>query len=261
LDAKEQFFDFAAEVGLTKHLGGHEATGELVALCHIGPGSYVLDVGCGAGTTACHLAREYGCRVIGVDISGGMVQRSRERAARERLQDKVAFRVADAQDLPFDDHLFDAVLTESVTAFPKDKQRAVCEYARVTRPGGYVGLNESTWRQDPPPPEVVAWAGWDLGSSVTPLSGGEWVALLEGAGLGEIVVREYPVEVRDELRGLVKRYGCRGMLGIYGRMLRLYARNPAYRAFLKKVRQEGIKPDNLEDYFGYGVYVGRKPAT
>jgi len=80
------------------------------------------------------------------------VERSRESAQRENVTDKVEFRIADAQNLPFEDAVFDAVITESVTAFLEDKQKAVCEYARVTRPGGYVGLKV------PPPPEIMAWA-------------------------------------------------------------------------------------------------------
>jgi hypothetical protein len=48
---QQHFFDFAAEVGLTKHLGGLAATEQLVALCHIDQGTYVLDVGCGAVVT------------------------------------------------------------------------------------------------------------------------------------------------------------------------------------------------------------------
>ncbi len=41
-------------------------------------------------------------------------------------------------------------------------------------------------------------------------------------------------------------------------MLSLYARYPAYRRFVKKVRKEGVAPENLDDYFGYGLYVGGK---
>jgi len=139
------FFDFAADVGLTKHIGGIEATEALIELCHVSKGSYVLDVGSGVGATPCFLAKKHGCQVVGVDISEKMVERSRERAHREKVSDRVEFRVADAQDLPFDDDLFDAVFTESVTAFPDDKQKAVNEYVRVTKIGGYVGLNETTW--------------------------------------------------------------------------------------------------------------------
>jgi hypothetical protein len=105
---------------------------------------------------------------------------------------------------------------------------------------------------------VVAWAGQDLGASVKPLTSEEWVGLLEGAGLGEIVVRTRPVNPKNEVRGLLQRYGCRGMLGVYGRILSLYVRNPAYRRFLKQVRETGVAPKNLTEYFGYGLYVGRK---
>jgi hypothetical protein len=51
--SKKTVFDFAAQVGLTKHMGGLEATDEIVAQCHIGAGKLILDVGCGVGMTAC----------------------------------------------------------------------------------------------------------------------------------------------------------------------------------------------------------------
>ncbi|MGB3906164.1 MAG: class I SAM-dependent methyltransferase [Anaerolineae bacterium] len=258
MDKKPTFFDFAAEVGLTKHLGGLGSTEELIELCHISEGQYVLDVGCGAGVTPCFIARRYGCRVVGVDISEGMIERSKERAKSEGLADRVEFRVADAEDLPFEDDLFDAVITESVTAFPEDKQRAVNEYVRVTKPGGYVGLNESAWLKVPPPPEVVAWASQDLGGNVKPLTSDAWAGLLEGAGLREITVRTYEIDTQDEARGILRRYGYRGMLGVLCRILSLYVRSPAYRRFVKEVREGGFTPENLDEYFGYGLYVGRK---
>ena len=51
------FFDFAAKVGLTKHIGGIAATEVLIDLCHIGKDSYILDVGCGVGATPCFIAK------------------------------------------------------------------------------------------------------------------------------------------------------------------------------------------------------------
>jgi ubiquinone/menaquinone biosynthesis C-methylase UbiE len=257
-ESEQHFFDFAAEVGLTKHMGGLEATEELIELCQIGEDSHVLDVGCGAGQTSCYIAKRYGCSVVGVDISDRMIERSRERAKREGVADRVEFRVADAQDLPFEDDLFDAVITESVTAFPEDKQRAVKEYARVTKPGGYVGLNESTWLKVPPPPEMVAWASQDLGAHVKPLTSDDWAGLLEGAELTVKTVNVREVRVREEARGLVTRYGYGGMFRSAYRGLVMYAKNPAYRKFVKEVRKGGVTPDNLEEYFGYGLYVGKK---
>ena len=258
MEDQQTFFDFAAEAGLTKHFGGLEGTEELAGLCHIGEGAYVLDVGCGVGGTPCFLAKRYGCRVVGVDLRARMLERSEERARRDGVADRVEFRVADAQDLPFADDLFDAVISESVTTFPEDKQRAVNEYARVTRSGGYVGLAESTWLKAPPPPELIAWASQDVGACVQPLTSDEWVGLLETAGLQDITVRIHPVDVKNETRLLLRRYGYGGMIGSMLRAMVMYVRNPAYRAFVKSVREGGVIPKNLDEYFGYGLYVGRK---
>jgi SAM-dependent methyltransferase len=258
MDNEQTFLDFAAEVGFTKQFGGLKGTEELAGLCHIGAGSYVLDVGCGAGVTPCYLAKRYACRVVGVDIRAKMVERSEERARREGVAERVEFRVADAQDLPFEDDLFDAVITESATAFPEDKQRAANEYVRVTRPGGYVGLAESTWLKVPPPPELIAWISQDVGTCVQPLAADDWLGLLENAGLGGITVRLHPVDAKNEAKLVLRRYGYGGMIGTWLRMLVMYIRNPAYRRFLKGVRDGGLVPENLTEYFGYGLYVGRK---
>lgn len=74
----------------------------------------------------------------------------------------------------------------------------------------------------------------------------------------EIVVRTYKINTPNEARGILRRYGCRGMLGVLGRTLALYAKNPAYRRFVREQREGGGTPENLEEYFGYGIYIGRK---
>jgi arsenite methyltransferase len=258
VESQPTFFDFAAEVGLTKHFGGLEGTQMLVELCQIKPNSYILDVGSGAGVSPCSLAKHYGCRVVGVDIRGRMIERSEERAQREGVADQVKFRVADAQDLPFDVGQFDIVITESVTSFPKNKQLAVNEYARVVRSDGYVGLAEFTWLKVPPPQELIDWVSQDVGACVQPLTADERTGLLQNAGLQDIITQLYPVDAKQETRLLLKRYGIGGMLGNILRAVRLYVQNPAYRDFVKRVNQGGIVPDNITDYFGYGMYVGRK---
>ena len=53
-------------------------------------------------------------------------------------------------DLPFEADRFDAVIVESVLAFVDDKPRAIRECIRVTKPGGYVGLNELFGRRSHP---------------------------------------------------------------------------------------------------------------
>jgi len=259
MNSNMHFFDFAAEVGMTKHLGGHAATERLLALCHVQQGQRILDVGCGAGTTACYIAGAYDCEVVGIDILPRMIERAEERAQRLGVADKAVFRTADAQSLPFEDETFDAVLTESVSVFPKEKQHAVDEYVRVTKSGGYIGLNESTWLKTPPPPELLAWVSQDVGTTVEPLDAEGWQMLLKHAGLVDIVTELGKVDPKMETRGLLERYGAGSLLRSMFRGFRMYLRNPSYRDFVREVNEQGIIPDNLSEYFGYGLFVGRKP--
>ena len=68
----------------------------------VGPGSRVLDVGCGGGQHAVHIAgRRPDVRVVGVDLSAELVRRARRLAAKAGVADRVEFVVGDALDLPF----------------------------------------------------------------------------------------------------------------------------------------------------------------
>lgn len=154
-ELEPSYFQLQAYWGATKHAGGIKSTRELIELCHIDKTKHILDVGCGVGTTPCHIAKTYGSRIVGVDISKKMVKWANQRAKREGVEDRVEFMVADAQNLPLKDNPFDIVIGESITAFLEDKQRGVTEYVRVTKPAGYVGLNEMVWTKTQPPTELV----------------------------------------------------------------------------------------------------------
>ena len=243
-----------ADIGITKHVGSLKVTEEMVGLCRIGEGSYVLDVGCGVGMTPCYLARQYGCRVMGVDICPKMIERSREQARREQVEDQVAFRVADAQELPFEANLFGAVILESVNVFVPDKPRAFKEYVRVTKPGGYVGMNESTWLK-PPPQDAVDFMA-RVGARL--LTAEEWEALLVGAGLQDIVACAYHIDVHEEAKGRLKRFGLGGILRGALNIVPVFLRNPSARTILKQSLSS--VPKITFETMGYGVYVGRKAS-
>ena len=87
---------------------------------------------------------------------------------------------ADANDLPFEDGILDVVIAESVTVFLEDKQRGVSEFARVTKPEGYVGLNEATWIKTPPPKKLVEYMSRAFGAKTEFLTSDGWEELLEG---------------------------------------------------------------------------------
>ncbi|MBN1311247.1 MAG: methyltransferase domain-containing protein [Anaerolineae bacterium] len=247
------YFEFLAALGLTKHMGSMNATRELVELCHIGDGSYVLDVGCGVGATPICLAKTHNCQVLGIDLLETMVEQSRKRAIEEGVQDRVDFGVADARSLPFEDDCFDAVIAESLNVFFDEKLKAVKEYMRVTRPGGYVGITEMTWLK-PPTPEAIEYYKRTVYADV--LESDEWRKLLEEAGLKNIVANAYRIDIPAESKGRFERYGCRGIARVMLRTLRTIIKEPSARAFLTDVTSSFPK-DMLGD-MGYGVYVGKK---
>ena len=98
--------------------------------------STVLDVGCGVGGPACHLARVTGARIRGLTPNPAQLELARASAQRQSLAPRVAFDLGFAGDLPYPDNAFDVVLFfESACHFP-DRARFFAEAWRVLRPGG-----------------------------------------------------------------------------------------------------------------------------
>ena len=126
------------------HPGGLAITKEL---CHVSKDTKLLDVSSGTGESACFIAEQFGCEVTGVDVSEYMVDRARRKAAERGLP--VTFKQGDAHNLPFDEHTFDAVISECTTCL-LEKERAISEMVRVAKPGGYVGIHDICWKEDTP---------------------------------------------------------------------------------------------------------------
>ncbi len=247
------FLDMQAAVGITKHMGGLEATRELLKLCQIQEAHQVLDVGCGIGAGPAYIARMFGCQVVGVDLSPHMTGWARRRARQERVEDLVKPLAADVLALPFPDGRFDVVVCESVLAFVADKTRAIGECVRVTKPGGHVGLNEGLWLTDPPPgmAERVQDA---LGPSVPTEQA--WRSLWAHSGLQDQVVLIRHVDPRAEIRDRIRWVGWPWMLRAWARALRLYLTDPATR---QSIRQQLSVPQDVFRFAGYGLFAGQKP--
>ena len=194
---------------------------------------------------------------MGVDVLAQMVNRTRQRVQQEGQQDLVDARIADAQALPFEDDTFDAVITESVMAFPQDKAKAMGELVRVCRHGGRVGLNETTWLKEPVPPEMASWVAQELSSHAEIYNADGWLRLMTGAGLNDISMDTYQITSRQEAMGNFQRYGCGYILKAWAHTFSVYRKDPEYRAMLQKAKDSSV-PKGLFEYFGYGIYVGTK---
>jgi SAM-dependent methyltransferase len=118
------------------------------------PGSRVLDVGCGTGSTTLAFARRVGAsgRSVGIDISEPMLALARERAERERLP--ATFVRADAQIHSFDPASFDAIVSRFGVMFFDDSVRAFASLRRAARAGA--DLRFVAWRSAADNPFMTA---------------------------------------------------------------------------------------------------------
>jgi arsenite methyltransferase len=137
--------DFAKLLlGESFHPGGLKLTERLGHLLRLGPNSRVLDVASGNGTSAFFLAVHFGCSVTGVDYGKHNVEAATAVVAERGVSSRVRFEQADAEQLPFADTSFDAVICECAFCTFPDKARAAREFARVLRPGAMVGISDLT---------------------------------------------------------------------------------------------------------------------
>jgi SAM-dependent methyltransferase len=109
----------------------------LVGACEIGPGMRVLDVAAGTGNASIPAATS-GATVVASDLTPELFDAGRARAEAEGVE--LEWVEADAEDLPFEDASFDAVISSIGVMFAPHHQAAADELVRVCRPGGKIGL-------------------------------------------------------------------------------------------------------------------------
>jgi ubiquinone/menaquinone biosynthesis C-methylase UbiE len=145
------------------------------ALLHVKPApERALEVGTGTGEGALLLAREFPqARVRGVDLSEEMVRTAKHKVGLDP-EGRIAFRVADAADLPYEDESFDLITHLNMPPF-------VAEVERVLRPGGQVVV-ASSWGSATPfytPTAALDWAfakrGIESGEAGEAAAGTYWV--------------------------------------------------------------------------------------
>lgn len=99
----------------------------------------ILDVGCGDGAVLMNLRRDgHMGKLIGIEISRGMFQKSLESSAKEKLQPFVEFIVSSADDIPFPDKSFDIILAFFMLYHMSDVEKTLYEWKRVLKDNGKV---------------------------------------------------------------------------------------------------------------------------
>lgn len=171
------------------------ATNPLLDVVRLHPGTRLLDVATGPGALAAEAASR-GARPVGIDLSPQMVELARQ------LYPAINFHEADVEHLPFPDDTFDAVVCAfGLGHFPRPEV-AVTESVRTLLPGGRIAFS---WWDDPSRQRIQGIfrdAIAEVGVSIPPdvpqghnvyrfSDTGEFLRLLEGAGLIEVAVTEH----------------------------------------------------------------------
>lgn len=136
------------------HPGGEPLTRRCIESLRLPGNAHLADLGCGTGSSSLLAAEAYPVRVTGIDRSAVNVARAEQRRGEQGIESaRLAFRQADAVDLPFADGELDAVMAECSFSLLTDQAAALCEIRRVLRPGGQVALTDMA-REGPLPAEL-----------------------------------------------------------------------------------------------------------
>jgi demethylmenaquinone methyltransferase / 2-methoxy-6-polyprenyl-1,4-benzoquinol methylase len=162
----------------------------LVSSVAASPEDRVLDVATGTGLVARELIRRYGCAVVGIDQSAGML------AAAAARNGHIPLIRGRAERLPFPDESFDHLTFTYLLRYVDDPAATMRELARVLKPGGRIAMVEFGI------PRGVLRALWWLYTRIgLPLAGrvvsADWAAV--GAFLGPSIERFYAMHPQNEI--------------------------------------------------------------
>jgi len=133
----------------------------LVERIEAGPADLVLDVATGTGAVAIELVHRTGCSVVGIDPSTEMLDEARRRIKLARTTRDIRLIEGRAEELPFDNGVFDALTVTYLLRYVDDPGATLVELARVVRSGGTIASLEFGL-----PPAPLLRAAWELYTGV-----------------------------------------------------------------------------------------------
>ncbi len=226
-----------------------DRTTEIVAAdAGIDASSYVLDVGCGCGNFLVAIARQVGCRGVGLDLSEERIKVAREKVAGGTGPD-VRFDHGSATRMPYEDGTFSHVVSQDALCLVPDKARSHAEIHRVLRPGGVFAFSDflqpSQEVSERARRHVFDRVRWNSGFSFT-----GYQTALESVGLEMLLARNVTGHLGQTYRVLGKtareRAATTGDAAIRDWML----------AFA--VSCDEIQIAIRDGEFGWGIFVARK---
>jgi ubiquinone/menaquinone biosynthesis C-methylase UbiE len=159
--------------------------GNPIALASLKQGETALDLGSGGGFDCFLAAKQVGKtgKVIGVDMTGEMLDRARENARKGNF-DNVEFRLGEIENLPVGDNQVDVIISNCVINLSPNKKRVFQEAFRVLKPGGRLMVSDIVLLKELPEEiknSVAAYVGCVAGAIVKE----EYIETIQAAGFEE----------------------------------------------------------------------------
>ena len=104
----------------------------------------ILDIATGTGDLAINLTKTNAKKIIGLDISDGMLEVGREKVKSKNLDDTIDMVIGDSEDLPFENHSFDAITVAFGVRNFMNLEKGLSEILRVLKPNGVFVILETS---------------------------------------------------------------------------------------------------------------------
>jgi sarcosine/dimethylglycine N-methyltransferase len=124
------------------HSGAERTTDELAQALGLQKGQHVLDVCSALGAPARQIARKYGVKVTGLDMTRTMNEKAVQRTKEAGLESLIDFAEGNGMDMPFKADTFDVVWGQEAWCYVSNKDQLAAEAFRVLKPGGKLGFTD-----------------------------------------------------------------------------------------------------------------------
>lgn len=184
------YLDCLASFGVGgAHPGCLQLTKSILSREYIDQEKSILDAGCGTGQTSAYIAEKYGCPVTSLDNNHTMLKKAKQRFSSLHLPINIIY--GSVENLPFNDGVFDFILSESVTSFT-DINLTIQEFKRVLKPNGVLLAIEMVLEDGLSEEELNAIVDFYGVSRL--LDKSEWHNLFQEAGFMKIIIEKYKQE-------------------------------------------------------------------
>lgn len=129
--------------------GGYKTISSVINNSFINGKSRILEIGTSTGVTAIEISKIKGCQIEAIDINERSLKEARARAEQEGVANYINFKKADAQNLEYDDCMFDMVFCGNVTSLIPDRNKALQEYVRVLKDDGILAAVPMYYIKEP----------------------------------------------------------------------------------------------------------------